>query len=86
MQLVISQRARVALKIKKRAVEAAAKKEHRDWHIAQAAAMRKHADGIQKAIDAGDIDIEQWEEAKDAILHLKTQALEHENGTCMEDH
>jgi hypothetical protein len=63
-------------------------KAHRQMHIDQAVGLRREADNIEAWLAENEFNLPEQSvmEARKAALDMRTAALEHENGKCMENH
>ncbi|QCG78305.1 hypothetical protein SEA_ALOEVERA_19 [Microbacterium phage AloeVera] len=87
MAVIIVSRQSRQHKIAKRAHEARKRREHRAWHMAQAAAMKEQADHMQQWLNQQtDMPSEEHAEYDTQIVNLRALALETENAKCMDDH
>ncbi|UTN92884.1 hypothetical protein SEA_BIRDFEEDER_18 [Microbacterium phage Birdfeeder] len=87
MRLIISQQAQRAVKIAKRRDAAKNHREHKQWHLAQAAAIREHAKGYREWVDNPETELSEAdrERADKEIFDLLASAMEHENAKCLDD-
>ncbi|QPX62663.1 hypothetical protein SEA_XITLALLI_18 [Microbacterium phage Xitlalli] len=87
MRLIISQQAHRAVKIARRRDKAKVQREHKQWHLAQAAALREHAKGYREWVENPETELSEEDRtrADKEIFDILASALEHENAKCLDD-